>query len=894
MPDSPTPGRDLPPTLRIDAESDRDGGDQNGDAGQSRISLDGDALRSPAVQNGRVSFSGMRSMLGAPPRPSRASEMVPQRAVPEAVKLYLTTEEELMIDANGLPDDPRGQQLLELLRAQNELSDRKLLLKTGRYTFRTKSRRRSSTASHELAGVNLLDTFRYMQYRKMERQRSGNYKPSNSSRILWVTFTLVIFLALLGVLGSQYFYQGTSLTNLLVTVVVFPLFFFVIVKITLIFRMVFYLFMLGVIAYVSTNLYFVYDPKPEFKECPFCDPRYGEVVKIIIAVTASVAGSALLLFLFIRYAYPRIVKYSTISSVDVERWWKLRPLRDAYVSPSRTWAWANYTYQAWDSTRWRLSTNSFSYRGGMGPDGKPHGWGEWKDDSALGECLTGFWEHGLPSAPFRARETGTGNAFKAIRMGFVSCANRPWDNPTFIPALNPRGLSWGFATVECSVAGSFFGNLPDAQMILAPTFPADNPDVIDDVIEGLNVGTVQLENDAGQQAIIDLGKIGSVAAGTSSTEANLAAFRNASASDQASSSVSPSVPLSLPTVPLGAIESQEALVFIPGFNSNSKWAMRTLAQLLTLAEFPNRIKPFVFSWPGGRELSFFQAKAVASSAETQELFVQALKELGKRFRGIHLFAHSMGPRIPLGILDRLSEVFMDLEELRRFQVEEQDPNSQMPPSVAPKPRLLSLTLLNSESPLKDFVDRQFQVFRRYCDLITVYTDQEDGALGIAEFFTRLNLFEPKEHDYRALGYSTGGLYHKFRDEVGQTSKEPDLEIGLARATASSVGAPEVEMELLGGGTQHGTIRTSWTGHRETEIRVRRRWLDLDVVDTTLLKVNVQALRHAYFALQRSLVDDLFDIICRGLRARERERLLHVEYNLYGFLVAPPYVDSVKA
>lgn len=346
------------------------------------------------------------------------------------------------------------------------------------------------------------------------------------------------------------------------------------------------------------------------------------------------------------------------------------------------------------------------------------------------------------------------------------------------------------------------------------------------------------------------------------------------------------------------------------------WA-ECLLPLLTLsifpayAEFPERIKPFVFSWPGGRELSFYLAKAMAMDPGTHECFIDTLKELGRHFRKIHLVAHSMGPRIALGICDRLGEIFMDIEEIRNAELqsvvadENEDDKHRKP---MPKPRLMTLTLLNSESPMKSFVNHQFHEFRRYTDLITVYTDQEDGALGIAEFFTRRNWFEPKEPDYRALGYTTGGLYHKvpdvdMRTPLASSSSAPRTEVDLEKGLSTNLVTPavatredEIDLQVLGGGVT-GKERASWDGpstdERTKTLKTKKRWLDLDVIDTTLLKVNVQSLRHAYFALQRSLVDDLFDIVCRGLRARERERLLHVDYNLYSYLVAPPFVDSVN-
>ncbi|KAI9008646.1 hypothetical protein DFJ74DRAFT_688198 [Hyaloraphidium curvatum] len=834
-------------------------------------------LATPDAKPGASSAS-----LDASARAARSMAMAGQRPPPGPVKLYLSTAEEAVLDGDGYPimggitedvfsQDPRGQELLNLLRAQSELEGERLV-RDGRLTFRTKRRRMSVRSKIE--GVNLIDTFRYMQYRKMERQRTGRYKSSNSSRIMWISFTVILFLGFLGLLGgTTYAGIGSSVVNLLLTLFVFPLLFYIVVKVTLLARVVFYFFLLGLLAYVAANVAFVYNPKPEYVNCPLCDPEYGVAIRAIIITTVCLMAVALLAHLALRYLYPWLVRQGTVGSEqDAVKWWRIKPMKNAFVSSAGHWAWASYSYEAWEPRKWKMATNTFSYRGSIGTDGKPHGFGEWKDDAFSGECLAGWWEDGFPVGPFRSRETGTGNAFKCIRIGFVSNSSKPWDNPTFIPERNANGLSWGFATVECSVAGSFFTNLPEAKMIIAPTFMKDQEDIVDDVIDGMNAGTLPLQSESGTAAVIDTSRVAALERQPTSSEETEPMFR---------ASQKPSAVLSSPA----PIEAQEALVFVPGFNSNSKWAMRVLGQLLTYAEFPDRIKPFVFSWPGGRELSFFQAKAMAMNPLCHDDFVEALKQLGKRFRAVHLFAHSMGPRIPLGISDRLGEVFLDLEEVRRMDAGEDLGDGGL------KPRLLSFTMLNAEAPLKPFVNHQFQELRRYTELITLYADQEDGALSYAEIFTKLNWFEPKEPDYRALGYKIGGLYHKFKDGVLQ-SPTVDLEAGMGTTEARR----SYELEVIGGGIS-GQSRASWEAPGTVERpggKFWKRYLDMDVVDTTLLKVNVQALRHAYFSLQRSLVDDLYDIIVKGLRARDRERLLHIDNNLFTYLVAPPFVDSVRA
>ncbi|KAF9577604.1 hypothetical protein BGW38_007084, partial [Lunasporangiospora selenospora] len=76
-------------------------------------------------------------------------------------------------------------------------------------------------------------------------------------------------------------------------------------------------------------------------------------------------------------------------------------------------------------------------------------------------------------------------------------------------------------------------------------------------------------------------------------------------------------------------------------------------------------------------------------------------------------------------------------------------------------------------------------------------------------------------------------------------------------------------------------------------------LDVDVIDTTSLDVNIHSIRHNFFNLNRMLVDDLYDVVVLGHRAREREGRLSSRWTfsaegvengeVYTFLCAPSYV-----
>ena len=55
---------------------------------------------------------------------------------------------------------------------------------------------------------------------------------------------------------------------------------------------------------------------------------------------------------------------------------------------------------------------------------------------------------------------------------------------------------------------------------------------------------------------------------------------------------------------------KEALVLLHGYNCSLDYSMNRLAQLLALGDFPSFIHPFVFSWPSGGVLAYFQGERV--------------------------------------------------------------------------------------------------------------------------------------------------------------------------------------------------------------------------------------------------------------------------------------------
>jgi len=67
------------------------------------------------------------------------------------------------------------------------------------------------------------------------------------------------------------------------------------------------------------------------------------------------------------------------------------------------------------------------------------------------------------------------------------------------------------------------------------------------------------------------------------------------------------------------------------------------------------------------------------------------------------------------------------------------------------------------------------------------------------------------------------------------------------------------------------------------------WMDLDVIDTTGLDTNVADIRHSTYNLNPSLIRDLEDLITSGRRAMDRS-LLYREGNVFSYCSAPSFVN----
>jgi hypothetical protein len=113
----------------------------------------------------------------------------------------------------------------------------------------------------------------------------------------------------------------------------------------------------------------------------------------------------------------------------------------------------------------RQRPHHFFYTGSL-RDGKPHGYGEWRDDASDGECLRGFWNDGRPVAPFHSRLFKSGFAFTSLHVGYVTARSESVGHVSCLPRRHAHaGLRFGVSAVECSVSGEFLARYPRQEIL---------------------------------------------------------------------------------------------------------------------------------------------------------------------------------------------------------------------------------------------------------------------------------------------------------------------------------------------------------------------------------------------------------------------------------------------
>ncbi|RKO86948.1 hypothetical protein BDK51DRAFT_27363, partial [Blyttiomyces helicus] len=347
------------------------------------------------------------------------------------------------------------------------------------------------------------------------------------------------------------------------------------------------------------------------------------------------------------------------------------------------------------ASRWRK--HRCRYIGEVDESHRPHGFGTWQDDSVTGESLRGWWEHGIPCAPFTSREMGTGTSFHAARIGIARSAATPWNVEAQNPVTRDGPMEFGVAAVEVCVSGKFYKALPKVEII-------DKWEEREDGVEWCFEKLALLDNSSDDT--ISIKTIASTAMPLIPTQPRQA-------------------PPSLLDIPKRVAPSSpsftEAIVYVHGYSSTCSDAVCTLGQFLGLCSLPPHMAPMVFNWSSGKLgrralASFLLAKKTAQSPQvTDHLigFFRALAEAG--VQRVHVLAHSMGTRVVSTAAPAFRRCFRPLGQAAAA-------------ATGPQLELATLCLLNAETDYAPFVRDTFPIVRRFCTRVTMYGDVGDGAL----------------------------------------------------------------------------------------------------------------------------------------------------------------------
>ncbi|KAG5189789.1 hypothetical protein JKP88DRAFT_286529 [Tribonema minus] len=603
-----------------------------------------------------------------------------------------------------------------------------------------------------------------------------------------------------------------------------------------------------------------------------------------------------------------------------------------------------------------------AYVGGLDPEGRPHGAGQWSEAGSYGENLEGWWHHGRPTAPFRSLESHTGYAFHAMRIAVASNRQEAegFDGMAFWPKHRSEGIAYTMFSVECSVSGMFFRHLPMINAVVYPprgvkvngalwcvwtlTSPIDaivrRKDAGKDMLSstgitgGISVGPARAARDPGAAQINskeasrgddapnsngndkingdsgdavnkglredigprtgDDGNGGGADDGSNGgrgmfggsaglygtdaalhaglreiTEINVANIRAAQLSRIRIAHIMP--------------VQAEALIFVHGFSTSTALGTKAFAQLLTLGDFPPHLLPFVFSWPGGQIVTYTAARDIAQSERTQQDFARLIKDISDAgIEKVSIITHSMGVRVLCAACGLFEGTVRRLEDETPQEAAGSPRDSDATieymggaprtGAAAERPtlQLRTVTMLNPDFEEVKFTrpGGTYDILRRYCKVSRL----EAGKLGASVVPTSIQQRAPQGGS-TVSGSTTGSGVRSSTAQLRHVNVAlmARAAMGGLRSTSrvdliAKKGTGEMDVLEPDGGYvtsitgAHGNECGGGLEYDEEEEEEDGSWLDLDVIDTTWLENNVHDIRHSFFNLNPTIVDDLRELV----------------------------------
>lgn len=649
----------------------------------------------------------------------------------------------------------------------------------------------------------------------------------------------------------------------------------------------------------------------------------GEIIGILLAVVELLSVA---IFVGIYVLYPKMLNSEWFRRKHrVALYWKVNTVAD--------WT---MTYRKFKSlTRKRYTCK---YEGETNDKGEPHGLGRWYDDAFDGEVLTGTWKDGLPVAPFYSRHYGKGDTFSAVRIAYVMASDDEFEATKFWPT-NETPPRCGVASVECSVSGAFYNELPSAEHFVNP-YLFDAKTSVEELCRNLahtsleeEINMIQIKtagshgvnvkghvhaatgkhfNDDVDEIVIRVKRNTAAIVGPMQfmprqrklsnlperivlSDPDLSSAISATRQPEtkgdeetAELSIEQILSRAEQTVSLSVenwlcTKRKEALVFIPGFNCCLKDALQNFGQLMAMTKLDAHVYPILYGWPCGQVLSYHSASRTSQNEQNRENFLQLMKGLQNAgITNVHLMSHSMGVQTLLSAFcDKSDGSRGDVSRCFHLASRQRDKiNSKEEGSNDDEELLVckTMTMLNPDFPLEAFVDHGFRSIRKICDTITIVGDKNDGALFWSQAVNGIAVCAAGYKQPENLEPNENNKHHlRYQSVIGKSIESLHLPESLSNER-----------------TLHGHLvfqdRAPLVLVTDEDEDLEKLWLDLDVIDTTGLDTNIADIRHSAYNLNPILLNDLEELITTGQRAMKRSSLLYRDGNIFSYCHAPSYVS----
>eukprot|EP00922_Rhytidocystis_sp_ex-Travisia-forbesii_P046061 GHVS01068712.1.p1 GENE.GHVS01068712.1~~GHVS01068712.1.p1 ORF type:complete len:783 (-),score=94.81 GHVS01068712.1:1890-4238(-) len=488
-------------------------------------------------------------------------------------------------------------------------------------------------------------------------------------------------------------------------------------------------------------------------------------------------------------------------------------------------------------------TNQLRYRGAVDILGRPHGLGEWTEDKQHGEKLYGFWFRGVPIGPFTSQDRDSGSRTINTRVAFASCRG--------LFNAQSDGLVFGVGATECSVSGNFFSHLPITRFF--------NPTAVEQAFasppfSAADFSTLLSSNYPPPASLLWCFKM---VAQQLPPPAHRSISRH---------------PSSLGQVPKDQPANEEAEQL------GGCWCARTEAPL----SYEARTQADTFSDDG---IDWISRSSVAAHIY---MFPP---------RTALIFIHGFNVQLEQGVAQ--------LSHLVAF--------SNLPPNILPVVFTWPGDLLGRHL--------SFLAYHRACQRAA-----SDPRIAVS--FSQLvsSLRSQGIREVLLLTHSAGtkalfnGLAQCYEDRVFKrlADNSEDDAVRLKNVLLVNPDFPlstfvQLEYHRLRAVCDHIviygdprdqalTFSECWHGQKCLGKRIFNlreptggSWLDLDVVDTSLLHTNTDSIRHCYYPVSRDIVDDMRDVVVYNRRAYDRDNRLDMRRgNVFCFRVAPKHVSTLYA